>query len=193
MKPAAPRPDCQSYGWSRPYGGTLTRPIGAVGSRLLFSLNSSRQIWTTDGTTAGTTPLFAQQTDTQLADRICRLPQRAVMLVAQSGGGYTFWRTDGTPGGTVSFASVTGDAEFTGVVTTGLSYCCFAINQFPGWKLWRTDGISANVVAATSSGAALAIATTGGVVYVSDLSSSRIRLWRSDRVQPFASSSDPTT
>lgn len=161
-----------------------TRALGAIGNRLLFAVSDARILWGTDGTPAGTMPLFAQQVDTAVADRVCRLPQRAVLLVSASGGGYAFWRTDGTAAGTVSFATVAGDADWRGVATTG-SHCYFLIDKYPGWQLWRTDGISANLAAASSAAGGLALGVVGSVVYIADTTGSRLRLWRTDRPQPF--------
>lgn len=168
----------------RPQGYSRSGVIGPVGNRLLFTLGESRQVWGSDGTPAGTAPLFSQQTDTAIADRVCRLPQRAVALVATAGNGFAFWRSDATPAGTVSFATIAGTSYVRGVAASA-GQCYFLIDKYPGWQIWRSDGVGASVIASIAGGGALSLAVIGNVAYVADTTGSRFRVWRSDQTQPF--------
>jgi ELWxxDGT repeat protein len=124
-----------------PCASTPEAPV-AVGDRLVFfaQLGRRRQLWRTDGTTAGTTrlatPCTVPATGGDCISDLTSIGTRAFFGVASSSGG-TIWVSDGTAAGTLPLKSAVPNLpdEAFGIVANG-SVAFFSTLD----ALWRTDG-----------------------------------------------------
>ena len=126
-----------------------------VGDTLYFAASTesgSREIWKTDGTSAGTIPVVTVIADSDHA------ALNAIGEMVSFGGGILFaaddgvsgrepWYSDGTPEGTrriadLNPASGAGSNPFAFTVVDGVGYF-YADDGTYGWELWRTDGTAA--------------------------------------------------
>lgn len=148
--------------------------IGTVRGRLLFRIDDSSQVWTTDGTRAGTSllaPSFAGSFN--LFGRV-RIGDR--MLLSDSDG--MAWSTDGTPAGTEAlgapfpWSSVSADP-----VTLGRRAYYVA-----GRRLFATDGTAAgtSTLFEVGDGELVGLVATSRRLYFINWMSRGQELWTSD-------------
>lgn len=122
--------------------------FGLLGSnRILFSRNERKELWVTDGTTAGTR-LLKTFAGTRPVDTISRLPGKSYALFSawESGVGYELWITNGTPAGTKRVKDINlreNGSSPDGFVEVGADVYFAATADASGRELWKTRGTSA--------------------------------------------------
>lgn len=166
-------------------------PVAQIGERVVFSVGTSRTLWRTDGTVDGTARLLPAQNDTDLADRVCSLPDRVLFVVA-SGSGNMLWRSDGSAAGTTTVAALPGESSVYAVAAGG-TYCYFLFQVDNGWALWRSDGNGASLLALQYGGSPRGLAATPEFAYVADGGGSQFRVWRSDQNSPIVTYALPAS
>lgn len=111
-------------------------------------------LWTTDGTPAGTRPVFAPQPGKTVPVTLAGV-LRDRLLLTVSGGAPALWLSDGTPRGTRRLVAI-GGAHAGAAITDALGQP-FAPRAYfvaddgrHGTQLWATDGTAAGTVRLTS-------------------------------------------
>jgi ELWxxDGT repeat protein len=110
-----------------------------AGSKLFAVVNKresssiSAELWTTDGTPAGTTLLEAWPAD-RIEDRVA-LGNTLVFIADEK-----LWRSDGTDAGTVL---VRNDLQVRSLKVVGDTVFMVAFDEAHGFELWKTDGSTA--------------------------------------------------
>jgi ELWxxDGT repeat protein len=151
--------------------------LGALGSTLFFSVRNSfttRDLWTTDGTLAGTkllADLNPHGDTTDASDPIAQpveLDGYLYFSAFEPEHGRELWRSDGTPAGTTQVADLRvnprrGDAgsRVADITRVGDTLFFQADHGGHGFELWRSDG--------TAAGTGLVFGTTGLPVNVRNL------------------------
>jgi ELWxxDGT repeat protein len=119
------------------------RELTPLGDSLLFTAwdGATTELWRTDGTEAGTTPLGAQ-VDHDLAAQLTPAGGLVFFLAWDAGEG-TLWRTDGTPTGTFPLLY-----PVQGGLTAyrGKLYFRFRGNSDPVQSIWSSDGTIAGTL-----------------------------------------------
>jgi ELWxxDGT repeat protein len=178
-------------GSSSPSGFT-----GAAG-KVLFSAfpggNNSRQLWTTDGTSAGTTLLadVAPNDPVHGIGQLIGVGGHTLLSGGTAATGTELWTTDGTAAGTTLLKDLIPGAEgsnpdlSSGVVLNGAFI--FPTNSDSGiHAVWRSDGTSAGTIALYSTTAQpntpplSDFYAAGNFVYFTSTGSGQRILWRSD-------------
>lgn len=170
-----------------------------LGSQALFTASTpavGRELFTTDGTTAGT-ELFLDLVSgfaSSSPDQLTLLPNGDVLFVATSPtSGRELWTTDGTAQGTAQLVDLEpGPASSSpiGLTLAGSRVFFFAETTNFGLELWSTDGtpggtsladdVIAGPLGIVSGNAASAIARLGSAEVVFTVQSFNWELWRSD-------------
>lgn len=159
------------------------RPVAQLSNRLLFIYH--QQLWTTDGTPAGTSLLmpgviYARRP----GDGVCQLGNTVLFLVRNASQQIEIWRSDGSSTGYTRLNVLTVESGFAGA-SGGGGQCYFLFQRELGWSLWRSDGGAASPVALQASGTPRGVAAAASqFAYVIDGSSTSFRLWRTNAVQP---------
>lgn len=172
----------------------FSRLTKIVGGKVLFiaSTPTGDELWTSDGTVAGTTMVVAAAAlvngitatligDLAGGDIVFSIPSLTFPFI------HNLYRTDGTAAGTTRIADLGSTFErdaYPGVLAGGVLY--FPGNGPEGTELWRTDGTAAGTTLVadiapgpTNSGpSGLSVAGTG-VVFSADDGNGR-ELWHSD-------------
>mgnify|MGYP001608670311 CR=1 FL=1 len=122
----------------------VASPIVPAGSTLFFLVidSGTRSIWRTDGSIAGTIPLFEDPT----VEGIAWAAERSdgYLFLVRKSGSSTLWASDGTPGGTspvknLPWGGVTVDEPLKTVNVGGTTF--FPLQSEEGaWELFRSDG-----------------------------------------------------
>ena len=164
--------------------------LTAVGSQLFFAANdgvSGKELWVTDGTTAGTTMVkdINPGPSGSIGDHIYRQMSNfggKVWFAASSGPGATLWSSDGTSAGTQPILSPgfgTPTLKLLGSIPTGDipgPTLYFSGATADGRELWKTDGTAGgtsqviDLVPGFESSSPRGIVTdsTGGAFFLSD-------------------------
>ncbi len=134
------------------WGGSIPRVDAILGDRLVFSAYTSaqgRELWISDGTSAGTEMLKDIYPGSEGSDPIEFLPWHdaageGLFFMADDGvHGNELWKTDGTPDGTVLFKDIRPGpdgslpASFTPM---GNRFYFLANDGTHGQELWMSDG-----------------------------------------------------
>ncbi|MFK7738827.1 MAG: hypothetical protein AB8H80_00790 [Planctomycetota bacterium] len=124
----------------------------ASNGRALFAAQAGvygEELWSTDGTYAGTELLADIQVGYQGSSprASATLPSGLVLFVAwTSQFGHELWRTDGTSSGTVLVRDIAPGPSSSSIVSlmvVGNQVAFFATDFFHGVELWRSDGTTA--------------------------------------------------
>ncbi|QDK79369.1 hypothetical protein EXU85_12465 [Spirosoma sp. KCTC 42546] len=129
-------------------------PFEPLNNLVIF--NSREQLWRTDGTDSGTTPLtssakFANETNSR-----CRVGN----IIYFWANGSELWKTDGTTTGTVLVKSLSGSPHSPMVNLNGLLVFSFKTNA-EGTEVWRSDGTDAGTYLVKD----LAPGSADGIIY----------------------------
>lgn len=164
--------------------GSQPVPLGTLAGRILFLADDGRhgrEIWSTDGTAAGT----ARVTD--LCPGACPAEVRAYGIVgdrlfvaASDGAGHALFTSDGTPGGTRLVRRLSAPAS-AGVAFDGRFF--FVAGAYPDLALWHSDGTPAGTVAFPTGGTVWPQDLTvfdGALFFVQSRAGEPSRLWRTD-------------
>jgi ELWxxDGT repeat protein len=132
----------------QPMLGSVYGPLAAAGPRVYFLFNN--QLWTSDGTADGTTwlrPLGGSWSEGYLGYmRSFGAAGRTLFFGAEAGLGLEPWKTDGTPGGTVSLGDLNvGPHGSTprALMDLGGGKFLFSAAGDAGRALWVSDGTDA--------------------------------------------------
>ncbi|MBX3025980.1 hypothetical protein KF840_13820 [bacterium] len=159
----------------------ITPSMTLVGDRLFFAVSSAatEELWTSDGTAAGTRPLRAVQlTNREGGNNQAQLFAAGAQLffVARDDAGWELWRSDGTEAGTRRVRDIAPGAS-SGLhfndysempqpffAAVGDTLLFMANDGLSGLELWRSDGSEAGTqrVADLGAGALGADGTSGG-------------------------------
>lgn len=169
-------------------GLRVTSRLPVVGGRLFFgglSNSNSSGLWTTDGTSAGTTYLKSVPSVGPAVD----LGGTLVFLGSDTTHGWEPWRSDGTPDGTslVKDVSPGGDksslpqSQAAGVQGVGF-FTLTTSTYFQPPQVWRTDGTEAGTRPLPSSGSRPYDLTISGgrLFYTASNLAAGGELWMSD-------------
>lgn len=159
-------------------------PVAQLAGHALF--RTSEHLYTTDGTAAGTMPLFDNlQYSADLAKSVCPLPGGGALFVAPSPTSpITLWHTDGPRASNRIVAALNQESAFSAVSGHG-SRCWFLFARNGGWSVWSSDGASANVVGLQAGAAPRGIAAASSFAYIVDtVGQSALRLWRTNASVP---------
>lgn len=173
-----------SFGTTGDIGTRRARPLAQLAARTIFTVDTDRSVWGSDGTAAGTQRLpVGNYWD--IAERVCTVGNRALFALS-GGGGHVLWRSDGTSAGTTSVANFA--AEWLVADTSqGGAHCYFLFRRDNGWSLWHSDGDTTNVLALQAAGLPMALAATPTGAYLAERDDDgHVRLWRSGAAAPFA-------
>ncbi|HSP13595.1 MAG TPA: ELWxxDGT repeat protein [Thermoanaerobaculia bacterium] len=119
-------------------GPSSSQPIAKIvyKNRMLFGADdgtNGRELWITDGTTAGTRMLKDIVVGSASSSPVSFTIFHDVVYFLSAGG---LWKTDGTDGGTVKVASVTGRNLF----VAGSQLFFEGFTGAAGWEPWVSDG-----------------------------------------------------
>ncbi|MEZ5988817.1 MAG: hypothetical protein R3F30_06785 [Planctomycetota bacterium] len=151
-----------------PTQGSSPRSMAALGDKLLFvatDATSGRELWISDGSTAGTQLLADVRAGSSSSspNYLCRLGG-AVLFTANDGAtGVELWTTDGTKAGTKLLVDIRSGSSSSSpsYLTRVRDKVYFSANSGNGSELWVTDGTAAgtalvkdiNTTSATASSA----------------------------------------
>jgi ELWxxDGT repeat protein len=138
--------------------------LAALGDRLMLAVDdgqsgqSSRELWATDGTSAGTQPVFAiNGAQAVEPENPTVLGNLLFFLRKAANDHWTLWRTDGTNGGTLQLTTVAGSVSQGPLVgMDGRLYFGYD-DGVHGYELWSSDGTKANTSRVASSGTAASL------------------------------------
>ncbi len=177
--------------------GSDIHQLTPVGNRLVFSARVSTtngtDLWVTDGTTAGTTLLkdvapaspFGAIYDLRDSHGHVTMLGGDLLFSARGHLSTNFWRTDGTPAGTVQLPIPVG-LLLTEFVMSGSVLYYTGQTVAAGEELWRWDGTNASLVrdlhagAADSSPADLTLMPNGELLFTAEVASTGRELYRTD-------------
>jgi ELWxxDGT repeat protein len=121
-----------------------------LGGRMVFAANKPEgqgaQLWSSNGTTAGTVPIgtFLSLTPEGGGIGITRLGNRVVFAAAEPGHGGEPWTSDGTIQGTTLLADINrldlGGSQPALLNAVGSYVLFFATDGTHGFELWKSDG-----------------------------------------------------
>ncbi len=171
--------------------GTYYREMVALRDRLLLLAGSAGDLWTSDGSAAGTTRLSGVTEPRNLtADA---QGTYAVFSATDAARGRELWRTDGTPLGTLLVADLWSTPPRTSASDPGAfvqlhGRTLFFATDSRGTELWRTDGTSTGTQfvadlwpGSGSSLGSFGMTEVGGHAYfAADDGVTGQELWRSD-------------
>lgn len=167
-----------------PGGSRRTQSTDGVGTRAVVKvIGSGHELWSTDGTPAGTMLLPHRAYGDAPGDMFCSLGNHAIFVGSN---GHSLWRTDGTVAGTASVATLGDDLQAHESARIG-GTCYFLFRRGFGWSLWRSDGNGAALVTQQSSATPLALVAAPSAVFVVDFVNSmpyRQRLWNAAAATP---------
>lgn len=163
-------------------------PRGQFGNHVLFHNEASSALWASDGTVAGTQPLFQREwPDNYLAsDQICTLDDRAV-FTRNSSAGLELWISNGTSLGTGNIRQLPGVGGI-GFATRAAGGCYFAVSTAGGWAVMLSNGTAdgTGLILQSAAGELRGLAVdSAGLAYVVESSGTQVRLWRSDQAAPY--------
>lgn len=174
---------------AQPPGVFGTLPLGVVNDHAIFANYSAGELWSSDGTPAGTLRLFqggGVVVDPYEPHTVC-LANDKLMFTRKSGAGLELWRSDGTLAGQ-SMVQTLPDAGNTATAVAHGGICYFATRRSSGWGLWSSDGTVAGTAlrqeAATGSPAGLA--ATASAAFLLSTDASGAALWRAGQSLPVA-------
>jgi ELWxxDGT repeat protein len=170
---------------SQPYFFTV------LNGKMLFTANdgingatsygSGVNLWSTDGTTAGTSLIFNFNADgtRRLYSYLTTVNGYAYLSVTHTGATYSneLWRTDGTSGGTVMLGAWQYDP---GSVTLVNGNVLFIVSNGVTYSLYKTDGTSSGTVLIANTAMSSITATLNGIGYGTGTDSNGSELWRTD-------------
>lgn len=159
-------------------------PVAQLAGHMLF--RTFENLYTTDGTTAGTTPLIDDpQNSADVAKTVCPLPGGGALFVAPSPtSAVTLWHTDGPRASSRIVAALSQETAFSDVSGNG-SRCWFLFGRSGGWSVWSSDGASATFVGLQAGAAPRGIAAASSFAYIVDtVGHSQFRLWRTNASVP---------
>lgn len=159
-------------------------PVAQLADHVLF--RTLEQLYTTDGTAAGTTRLFENDPHSaNIAKTVCPLPGGGALFVAASATApVTLWHTDGPRASNRIVAALSQESAFASVSGDG-SRCWFLFARSGGWSVWSSDGASANLMGVQAGAAPRGIAAASSFAYVVDtVGQGAFRLWRTDSSLP---------
>ncbi|WP_224363116.1 ELWxxDGT repeat protein [Hyalangium versicolor] len=167
-------------------GGSYSSNFVQLGNRLYFLNNESDSgaelLWSTDGTTAGTT----------MVDRVSSYSSELTVvgssLFFRSNG--ELWRSDGNPGGTAQLKDIYpgfSSSEPQQFVALGSTVLFAANDGAHGWELWKSDGTAAGTVLVKDidpplarSSAVQMVDVNGTLFFAADDGTHGNELWKSD-------------
>ena len=126
--------------------------LTGVGSLLYFSHDDGvrgRELWRSDGTTAGTVPLdIAPGSSGSWPASLAAIDDVLYFAATDRGGDRELWRSDGTPGGTRLVHDIRAGASSDprSLVAVGSRLFFLADDGVVGRELWMTDGSAAGTV-----------------------------------------------
>lgn len=165
----------------------LVTPVAQLDGHLVF--RTAELVYTTDGTSAGTTRLIDNQPYVlDLAKSVCPLPGGGALFVAPSlTAPVTLWHTDGPRASNRIVAALNQESGFMSVSASG-NRCHYLFARNGGWSVWSSDGGSASFIGQQTGAMPRGIAAAaGGFAYVADsVAQSQFRLWRTDSSVPVA-------
>ncbi|MGC1272443.1 MAG: ELWxxDGT repeat protein [Planctomycetaceae bacterium] len=135
--------------------GPLDDPLAAtaLGSTVFFGaydLAGGQEVWTSDGTTEGTSPLIDLNTKTlDSSVEEWTAIGGITYFTADSGAGREIWRTDGTSAGTYRVTTAGADsapADARKLTAVGTTLYFIAGDPTDGDALWKSDGTTAGTV-----------------------------------------------
>jgi ELWxxDGT repeat protein len=177
-----------------PPDAPFPRYLAALNDRLLFAPDdgdpSAEELWTTDGTDAGTAPLTKIYTATEPSSPGTGVSIGRLHYFAASDGilGRELWATDGTAGGTRLVADVNpgaGSSSPASLVELNGTLYFLADDGSRGKELWRSDGTREGTVlvkdvnAVEVSGPHLTVAG-GALWFNADDGVHGTEMWKSD-------------
>jgi ELWxxDGT repeat protein len=156
-------------------------PAGSSAFFTASGLNSSTDLWITDGTESGTRMVKQMPND---AYALSASGGKAIVFGRGANGGVDIWQSDGTTTGTALVKHIDDFYINDAVATPGGTY----FNRFTlskGVELWRTDGTDAGTMRirdVTGQLTALRIAQTanGVTFFIGFQDGSKQQLWRTD-------------
>ena len=191
--------------------------LAAVGSTLYFSVayvpaestgsaSDQFELWTSDGSSAGTRQVVAPAPGAAFEGLSALIPMGSFLLFVANDGthGSELWRTDGTAAGTsmvkdISAGSASGISNYAfydkpPVESNGMLYFA-ATDGTPGEEIWQTGGTAANtslvadIDAGVSSAAAVPLCVLDGalLVFADDGTHGQELMSVSSRVAPVVS------
>jgi ELWxxDGT repeat protein len=169
--------------------------LTALGDRVAFFDNgpATQEIWVTDGTTAGSARLMAQNINNGDFRELVSVGSSLYWVVRpENSGAEVLWRSNGTVAGTApvkSFPWSTGEVRYVLRLTAAGNRLFFLVaNQGGGLELWRSDGTAVSTVLVKdfgeiSSDAVTELVHRDGLLYFSLREAGEdapIGLWTSD-------------
>lgn len=137
-------------------GASSGSPSGFIefNSKLYFSANdgSGNELWSTDGTEAGTMKVVDLNTTSGTASSSpgnFAVINNTLFFSANNGtDGVELWKSDGTSGGTSQVKNIhpTGSSSPTDITNVGGTIFFVANDGTTGKEVWKTDGTSANTM-----------------------------------------------
>ncbi len=110
-----------------------------------------------------------------------------IYFITGSTGAIDLWRTDGTSGGTVTIARLSGVIDVTRMVSAGTFVALTAGMESGGSAVWRTDGTAAGTLLLRDfdsqvcpSAPAMVTVFRGDIVFVVGAANGGNEIWRSD-------------
>lgn len=169
------------------YGGPVAR-LTEFGGRVVF--RHQNQLWSTDGTPAGTQRFFDSGTEVGVQPaEVCTLDDR-IVFQRNTGGNMQLWTSNGLAGGTGKIAEFSGLWGNATIVRDGAS-CYFLAGRTggPGWALVQSNGTvgGSGVPQGSTTSNVTAIAAAGGVVFRLEQDPSTLRVYRGDQAEPIFS------
>jgi ELWxxDGT repeat protein len=152
-----------------------------LGGRYLYSARDplhGTEIWSTDGTPAGTAMLADLRPGVASSSpvRLARAGSRIYFFADDGAQGLELWATNGTPGGTAMVADLVPGAGgltvplaergpfYRGPVTIEAGgQIVFLANAGTGLQVWRSDGTVGGTIQLTSLGSGATVADRGGL------------------------------
>ncbi|MFC1611653.1 ELWxxDGT repeat protein [Myxococcota bacterium] len=144
-----------------------------------------RELWKTDGTRAGTTMLYDSTDETVMPPTPRSLIDLDGVLnfsATGTGGDWAWWKTDGSPGGTVPLKTLPSDGRAPVIHQGHVYFSLWFWSTVTSDELWKSDGTEAGTVRVASIPTIATKPITSGslLFFLGDDDVHGTELWQSD-------------
>lgn len=170
--------------------GDLPRSPAAAGRRLFFRFRTTgEEVWTSDGTAAGTRPVarHAPGSSSFFDPRLRPIGSRVYFLADDGLHGAELWRTDGTAAGTLRLTDLENERPFTYdslLGEAGGSVVFRAMDDQGPFRIWTSRGTPASTTLLPCQGCEVdqhtPLVASGGKVFFLAGSGASLTLWATD-------------